>query len=82
MNAAERSQPFLIQCDKESAPGKAICHFVRFETVIFDNNAEFQNLGFNGIDETLDRRAAVLAAVYRIFFRDHPERLKGKNEKT
>jgi hypothetical protein len=73
MNHPERSQPFVIQLDRESAPGKVICHFVRFETVVFDDTDELPNIAFVRIDEELDVRAILLRLTYGKLFLAHPE---------
>lgn len=60
MSITDRSQPFIICCDMESAPGKAICHFVRFETIIFNRDQQFENTDFQALNPGLDNRVAIL----------------------
>lgn len=58
------SGPLLFALDTKSAPGKTICHFVRLETIVFDNDSEAVDATqFKLLHPDNDLRIALLAQV-------------------
>lgn len=55
------SQQILFAMDVESHPGKAICHFVRLETIEFADNADFNGSSINTLHPDSDPRLEFLA---------------------
>jgi hypothetical protein len=50
----------LFAVDSKSEPGKVICHFVRFETIEFENDDNFDETTFKMIHADNDARLDVL----------------------
>ncbi|MDP0495073.1 MAG: hypothetical protein Q7Q73_02585 [Verrucomicrobiota bacterium JB024] len=47
--------------DSQSKPGKCICHFVQFDTVVFDNDETFDKAEFKAIHPENDKRLNLFA---------------------
>ena len=54
-------QPLLFAMDTLSKPGKAICHFVRFETIEFKDDDTFNSTVMTMVGGENDKRVDVLA---------------------
>ena len=52
--------PMLVSVDTKSTPGKIIVHFVRMETIAFNNDANWDNTKFMLISEEADKRAVLI----------------------
>lgn len=51
----------LIGVDSKSEPGKMICHFVRMETIVFQNDGTFDTTTFQMADPVNDLRLQLVA---------------------
>lgn len=50
----------LFAVDSKSTPGKVICHFVRFETIVFENDGTFDSTTFKMVHPANDARLQIL----------------------
>jgi hypothetical protein len=50
----------LMAIDTKSKPGKFLCHFVRFETIEFANDTNFDNVTFKMLDAENDPRIPLI----------------------
>jgi hypothetical protein len=55
------SGPILFAMDNQSIPGKVVCHFVRLETQVFEDTAEFDQTTMTALNPDADKRLQFLA---------------------
>lgn len=55
------SPQFIFAMDTQSQPGKTICHFVRLETIVFEDSPDFDKTTLNTLHADGDKRLIELA---------------------